>query len=84
MSGVLGTPIVLIEDVAAELNVSPTTLREWCRRGKFPCFKKAGQRRLWLRSDWIDAWLDGAEIELRRERGGGFTCRPIVRKRVKR
>ena len=81
MSGVLGTPLVLVEDVAEELGVSPVTVREWVRRGKLPGFKKAGQRRLWLRRDWIDQWLDGAELELRREKSGGFTCKPTAVKR---
>ena len=77
MSGVLGTPLVLVEDVAADLGVSPTTLRQWCRKGKFPSIKNAGKRRLWLRQDWVDAWLDGGrELELKRTKGGGWVCKP--------
>jgi excisionase family DNA binding protein len=76
VSGILNSPLVLIEDVAAELGVSPTTLREWCRKRQFPHIKHGGKRRIWLRRDWIDQWMVDPELEVLHKRGGGRVVRP--------
>ena len=55
-------PLLLIQDVATRLNLSPVTIAHWAYRrkpapGGFPAPIKIGNRLRW-RPESIDAWLD--------------------------
>ena len=49
-------------ETAAELNLSPRTLRKWRAQGKGPAFVKIG-RRVFYRDTSRDAWLRQQEVE---------------------
>ncbi len=49
-------------EIAAELNVSPRTLRKWRAQGKGPPFIKIG-RNVFYRDASRDAWLRRQEVE---------------------
>jgi len=71
----------LIEDIAPELGVAPSTLREWCRRGEFPHRRLPGKRRVFLSRADIEDYLNGAELETRLLSGGGRIVSPKKRPR---
>ena len=69
--------IELIEDVAPQIGVAPSTLREWCRRGTFPNMTFAGKRRVFIKREWVEAWLAGnVELEVVHHAGGSRMVRP--------
>lgn len=72
----------LIEDLAPELCVAESTLREWCRRGAFPNIRYPGKRRVYAPREWVDEYLAGeCDLETRQLGAGGRIVRPIRRKR---
>lgn len=51
-------PLILLNEVAAMVTVSRSTLWRWIKQGIFPTPIKLGPRRIaWRRSD-VNAWLD--------------------------
>ena len=59
------TPLLIINDVAARLHLSPVTIAHWAYRRKaapkdFPEPIKIGNRLRW-RPEAIDAWLDALQ-----------------------
>jgi predicted DNA-binding transcriptional regulator AlpA len=58
-------PLLIINDIAGRLNLSPVTIAHWAYRRKpapqgFPEPFKIGNRLRW-RAEAIDAWLDGLQ-----------------------
>jgi hypothetical protein len=75
--------LALIEDLAPELGVAPSTLREWCRRGEFPNIRYPGKRRIHVPRDWADEYLSGdCELEVRPLARGGRVVRPAKQRRA--
>jgi excisionase family DNA binding protein len=68
--------LVLGEELARELGIAPSTLREWARRGLVPNRKMPHTRRvLFSRAD-VEAWLAGAELETKLLAGDGRLVAP--------
>ena len=51
------TPLLTLDEVAAYLRTSPSTIYNWRHAGKGPRCMKVG-RNLRFRQDDVDAWLD--------------------------
>jgi len=66
----------VIENVAPQLGIAESTLREWCRRGRFPNVKLPGTRRILIPLRDIDAYLAGATLETKRLADGGRLVQP--------
>jgi excisionase family DNA binding protein len=71
--------MLLAPDVADQLGVAVTTVRQWARTGRLPCFKPPGCSRVFFRQEDIDQWVAGAELEMKLLAGGGRTVRPRKR-----
>lgn len=69
--------MLLAEEVAEALHVSPTTIREWARRGRLPSIRLPGSRRVLFPTAWLERYLAG-DVELVVQRGpnGGRVVRP--------
>jgi excisionase family DNA binding protein len=77
LAGVDVAGMLLAEDVAAMLRVSPVTVREWARRGRLPCLRLPGTRRVLFPGDWIEAYLAGdTELVVELRQDGGRLIRP--------
>jgi excisionase family DNA binding protein len=69
--------MLLAEDVAAILRASPITVREWARRGRLPCLRLPGTRRILFPRPWIEAYLGGdTELVIELRQDGGRMVRP--------
>jgi len=66
-------PLLDERGVAAVLNISPATLRNWRVQGLGPPFLRLSRRCVRYRSDDVDAWLAGriARSTSDGDRGGG-------------
>lgn len=68
--------LLLVEDVAALLHLSPKTVQEKAVRGLIPNRRMPGTRRcLFPRGD-VEAWLAGAELETLKLAHDGRIVRP--------
>lgn len=67
---------LIVEDVAAHLRCSVRTVHELTRGGKIPHRKLPGCRRCLFRADEIDAWENGAQLEVIEMPRGGRIVRP--------
>lgn len=67
-----------IEEWAIELDVAESTLREWCRRGRFPHIKLPGTRRILIPRRDAEAYLAGCSLETRRLADGGRIVQPAA------
>jgi excisionase family DNA binding protein len=56
-----GNSFLTIKDLAAELQIKPSTLYAWVGQGKIPCTKV--HRLIRFRREEIDAWLDALQNE---------------------
>lgn len=65
-----------VEDIAAEVGLSPWTLREKCRRLEWPHRKPSGCRRVLINRDEVSAFLDGAPLTVKKLPGGGRVVKP--------
>ncbi|GJE29789.1 helix-turn-helix transcriptional regulator [Methylobacterium organophilum] len=54
--------VVRFPDVARELGVSPTTLRQICRDGKGPPLLRLSQRCFGVRRGELDAWIESRKV----------------------
>jgi excisionase family DNA binding protein len=68
-------PYLRVEDVARRLHCSVRTIHELTRCARIPHRRLPGSRRCLFREDELEAWEDGAELELI-ERSGGRIVRP--------
>jgi excisionase family DNA binding protein len=77
LAGIDLAKMLLAEDVAAMLRVSPVTVREWARRGRLPCMRLPGTRRVLFPRPWIEAYLAGdTELVVELRQDGGRLIRP--------
>ena len=58
------SPYLLVEDVAARLRCSRRTVHELTRTNAIPHRRLPGGRRCLFREDELDAWEDGAPLEV--------------------
>lgn len=54
--------VVRIPDVAWELGVSPTTLRQICRKGEGPPLLRLSERCFAVRRGELDAWIETRKV----------------------
>ena len=71
--------ILIVDEVAQLLRVSPRTIFEFTRKRAIPHRRLAGSRRLWFLRSEIRSWLDGAELEIVTDSAGGRIVRPVKR-----
>jgi hypothetical protein len=77
VNGTAGAVRYLVaEDVAELLGMSVRTLHERTRLGRIPHQVLPHGRRCLFRSDWLEAWANGAELERLDLVHGGRICRP--------
>jgi excisionase family DNA binding protein len=77
LAGVDVRGMLLAEDVAIILRVSPVTVREWARRGRLPCLRLPGTRRVLFPRAWIEAYVGGdTELVVDLRQDGGRLIRP--------
>lgn len=57
-------PTLVVADVAERLRCSQRTIHELTRTGQIPHFKRPGGRRCLFRPEELEAWEDGAELEV--------------------
>jgi excisionase family DNA binding protein len=70
------SPYLLVEDVAVRLRCSRRTVHELTRTGAIPHRRLPGGRRCLFRPDELDAWEDGAPLEVIETPRGGRVVRP--------
>src|SRR4051812_33740339 len=56
---------LLVENVADLLGISKRTVHELTRTRAIPCRRPAGARRYLFIPDELDAWIDGARLDVR-------------------
>jgi len=76
MEGTTHFPIT--PEVAARLRCSVRTVHELTRLGLIPHRRLPGSRRCLFREDELQAWEDGAELEIVDVGGSGRLVRPIA------
>ncbi|WP_157914187.1 helix-turn-helix domain-containing protein [Methylorubrum populi] len=54
--------VVRFPDVARELGVSPTTLRQICKRGEGPPLLRLSERCFGVRRGDLDAWIETRKV----------------------
>ena len=67
-----------VEEVAARRRCSVRVVHELARLNRIPLRRLTGCRRLLFPEDELQAWEDGAELELLELAGGGRVVRPKV------
>lgn len=55
--------VVRFPDVARELGVSPTTLRQMCRKGEGPPLLRLSERCFGVRRGELDAWVETRKVD---------------------
>jgi excisionase family DNA binding protein len=69
-------PLLVVEEVARLLQCSRRTVHELTRTAAIPHFKPPRCRRCYFRLDWLQAWLEGASLEVEYLSDGGRVVRP--------
>jgi excisionase family DNA binding protein len=69
-------PYLLVEDVAERLRCSRRTVHELTRTNAIPHRRLPGSRRCLFRPEELDAWEDGAELEVTALPRGGRVVSP--------
>jgi excisionase family DNA binding protein len=70
------SPYLLVEDVAARLRCSRRTIHELTRTNAIPHRRLPGGRRCLFREDELEAWVEGAPLEVVELARGGRVVRP--------
>jgi excisionase family DNA binding protein len=65
------SPYLTLEEAAAYVRVAERTAREFTRLGLIPHRRPPRTRRCLFIAAELDAWLDGAPLEIRDVEGGG-------------
>jgi excisionase family DNA binding protein len=71
------SPYLLVEDVAARLRCSVRSIHELTRTNAIPHRRLAGARRCLFRPDELEAWENGAALEVVELAGGGRVVKPL-------
>jgi len=66
-----------VEQVAGRLHRSNRTIHELTRRGAIPHRRPAGTRRCLFLESELEAWMDGASLEVVETVSGGRVVRPV-------
>jgi predicted DNA-binding transcriptional regulator AlpA len=69
---------ISVEDVASRYGWSPWTVYEKARHSQIPHRKLAGSNRLLFEESALDAWDDGAELQVKKLPRGGRVVTPVV------
>ena len=72
-----GSPYLLVEDVARRLRCSTRTIHELTRTNSIPHRRLPGSRRCLFRADELEAWENGATLEIRGLPRGGKIVSPL-------
>jgi len=67
---------LVVEDVAERLHCSTRTVHELTRTSSIPHRRLPGSRRCLFRTDELEAWEDGALLEVHELPGGGRVVTP--------
>jgi excisionase family DNA binding protein len=70
------SPYLLVEDVASRLRCSRRTVHELTRTCAIPHRRLPGGRRCLFREDELEAWEEGAQLEVVELARGGRVVRP--------
>jgi excisionase family DNA binding protein len=70
------SPFLFVEEVAARLRCSRRTVHELTRLREIPHRRLSGSRRCLFRVEELEAWENGADLELVELAGGGRVVRP--------
>ena len=70
------SPYLTVEQVAERLHTSVRSVRERTRLAQIPHRKLPGQRRCLFLAHELDAWLDGAPLDVVELAGGGRVVKP--------
>lgn len=70
------SPYLLVEDVAERLHCSTRTVHELTRTLAIPHRRLPGGRRCLFRPDELEAWENGAALEVVEQPRGGRVVRP--------
>jgi excisionase family DNA binding protein len=70
------SPFLTVEEVAERQRCSTRTVREQTRLRQIPHLKNPGGLRCLFRTDWLEAWELGAELEVLNLPRGGRVVRP--------
>jgi excisionase family DNA binding protein len=65
-----------VDDVAARMGIAKRTVHELTRTRRIPHRVMPFGRRCLFEDAWLDAWADGAELEVVDLQGGGRIVRP--------
>jgi excisionase family DNA binding protein len=71
-----GSPYLLVEDVAERLHCSTRTVHELTRTNSIPHRRLPGSRRCLFRVDELEAWENGAPLEVTALPRGGRVVAP--------
>lgn len=71
------SPFLIAEDVATRLHCSLRTVHELTRLRRIPHRRLPGSRRCLFREDELEAWENGADLEIIEFPSGGRIVRPI-------
>lgn len=77
-------PLLSVEQVAALLCTSKRSVHEMTRLGQIPHRRVAGRRRCLFVPEELEAWLQGAPLDLVELEGGGRVVRPAYSPRTPR
>ena len=72
------SPYLLVEDVAQRLRCSRRTVHELTRTCAIPHRRLPGSRRCLFREDELEAWEEGAPLEVIETVQGGRVVRPTT------
>jgi excisionase family DNA binding protein len=72
------SPYLTVEEVAERLHRKPRTIHELTRTAAIPHRRPSGTRRCLFIPSEVDAWLNGAELEVRELPQGGRVVRPVI------
>lgn len=75
------SPFLTVEQAAAYLRMSRRSLYEATRLRTVPCRRLPGHRRYLFIQGELDAWANGAELEVTEQARGGVVVRPLVKGR---
>lgn len=75
----MNSPFLTVPEVAALLRCSPRSVHELTRQNLIPHRKLPGARRCLFRLDELQAWANGAALEVLQLHGGGRVVRPTER-----